>query len=62
MQQFKSMDIMHRVLRYRVENGLEIPTDEEGARTIMQNDVKNVLSDREMKEIQKERMKRMRRR
>jgi hypothetical protein len=56
------MDIMHRVLRYRVENGLEIPTDEEGARTIMQNDVKNVLSDREMKEIQKERMKRMRRR
>jgi hypothetical protein len=62
VQQFKSMDIMHRVLRYRVENGLEIPTDEEGARTIMQNDVKNVLSDREMKEIQKERMKRMRKR
>jgi len=62
VQQFKSMDVMHRVLRYRVENGLEIPKDEESARNLMQKDVRKVLSERELKEMQRERMKLMRKR
>ena len=56
------MDIMHRVLRYRVENGMEIPKDEESARNLMQKDIRNVLSERELKEMQRERMKLIRRR
>jgi hypothetical protein len=56
------MDVMHRVLRYRVENGLEIPKDEESARNLMQKDVRKVLSERELKEMQRERMKLMRKR
>jgi len=55
------MDIMHRVLRYRVENGLEIPKDEEGAQTLMQKDIKNVMSTQELKEMQRARMKLMKR-
>lgn len=55
------MDIMHRVLRYRVENDLEIPMDEETAKTVMQRDIKKVLSPQEQKEMQRQRMKLMRR-
>ena len=54
------MDIMHRVLRYRVEEGLEIPTDEESAKTLMQKDVRKVLSPKELKDMQRARMKAMR--
>lgn len=52
---------MHRVLRYRVENDLEIPMDEETAKTVMQRDIKKVLSPQEQKEMQRQRMKLMRR-
>lgn len=62
IEQFQSMDIMHRVLRYRVENGLEIPKDEDGAKTLMQNDIKKVLSPQELKEMQRARMKLMKKR
>mmetsp|Transcript_13002 Transcript_13002/g.24427 ORF Transcript_13002/g.24427 Transcript_13002/m.24427 type:complete len:216 (-) Transcript_13002:49-696(-) len=61
IQQFQSMDVMHRVLRYRVKNGLEIPKDEEGAKMLMQKDVKKVLSSQEVKEMQKVRMKLLKR-
>lgn len=61
ISQFQSMDIMHRVLRYRVENDLEIPMDEETAKTVMQRDIKKVLSPQEQKEMQRQRMKLMRR-
>jgi len=56
------MEIMHRMLRYRVENGKSIPTDEESAKAMMQKDVKDVLSPGELKEMQRARMKLMRRR
>lgn len=61
IQQFQSMDIMHRVLRYRVENGLELPKDEEGAKMLLQKDVKKVLSPQEVKEMQRARMKSLKR-
>ena len=32
---FKQMDIMHRILRMRKENGKELPTDEEGLKMVM---------------------------
>jgi hypothetical protein len=57
IQQFQSMDIMHRVLRYRMEHGLEIPTDEEGAKMLLQKDVQKVLTPQEVKEMQRARMK-----
>jgi len=56
------MDIMHRVLRYRVENGLDLPNDEDEAKTLMQNDIKKVLSSQELKEMQRARMKLMKKR
>lgn len=52
---------MHRVLRYRVENGLELPKDEEGAKMLLQKDVKKVLSPQEVKEMQRARMKSLKR-
>jgi hypothetical protein len=54
--QFKSMDIMHRVLRYRLENNMSLPETEEEAKSIMQSDLKTVLSQKELKEVQKSRM------
>ena len=57
IQQFESMQLMHRVLRYRIENGMSIPKNEENAKIVMQQDLKNVLSAREMKEMQRARMK-----
>ena len=62
MSQFESMDIMHRVLRYRVKNGKPLPVSEEDAKNIMQNDVKHAFSEREMKDMQRQRMKLMKNR
>jgi len=62
VSQFESMDIMHRVLRYRVENGKPLPVSEEDAKNIMQNDVKYAFSEREMKDMQRQRMKLMKNR
>ena len=59
--QFKSMDIMHRVLRYRVENNMPIPTSEDEAKNVMQADMRKVLSSKELKDMQRSRMKSMRR-
>lgn len=52
---------MHRVLRYRVDNGLDIPKDEESAKMLLQKDVKKVLSTQEVKEMQRARMKLLKR-
>lgn len=62
VSQFESMDIMHRVLRYRVENGKPLPVSEEDAKNIMQNDVRHALSEKEMKDMQRQRMKLMKNR
>jgi len=55
--QFQSMDTMYRVLRYRVENNLQIPESEEETKRVMQTDLKKVLSQSEIKAIQRSRMK-----
>jgi hypothetical protein len=57
--QFQSMDIMHRVLKYRKENNLSIPTTEEGTKNAMQSDMRKVLTTREFKSMQRQRMKNM---
>ena len=59
--QFQSMDIMHRVLRYRVGNNLALPASEEEAKQVMQSDLKKILSPKELKEMQRSRMKSKRR-
>jgi hypothetical protein len=53
------MDIMHRVLKYRKENNLSIPTTEEGTKNAMQSDMRKVLTTREFKSMQRQRMKNM---
>jgi hypothetical protein len=45
-----------------VENGLDLPNDEDEAKTLMQNDIKKVLSSQELKEMQRARMKLMKKR
>ena len=62
VSQFENMDLMHRVLKYRADNGKAIPTDEESAKSAMQSDLKKVLSDKEWKAFQRMRMKAMRNR
>ena len=59
VSQFESMDIMHRVLRHRVESGKSIPTTEASAKDIMQSDMRDVLTNKELKAMQRARMKAM---
>lgn len=59
---FESMDIMHRILRRRVENGKSIPLDEESAKVMMQTEAVNVLTPAELKNLQRARMKMMKNR
>ena len=57
---FKQMDIMHRILRMRKENGKELPTDEEGLKMVMMSDSIKVMTrdeKKEMKEMYQESMK-----
>jgi hypothetical protein len=56
------MDIMHRILRHRVENGKSIPLDEESAKVMMQTEAVNVLTPAELKNLQRARMKMMKNR
>lgn len=58
IQQFRTMELMHRVLRYRKINGKPLPTDEAGMRAIMMEDAQNVLTSQEKKEMRGEAVKR----
>ncbi len=62
ISQFESMDMMHRVLKYRADSGKPLPSSEEDAKKVMQSDLRKVLTDREWKDLQKMRMKAMNRR
>ena len=48
---FQQMDIMHRILRYRVKEGLELPVDEAGLKMAMQTDGQKVMTKAEKKEM-----------
>uniref|UniRef100_A0A7S2RHR0 Signal recognition particle SRP54 subunit M-domain domain-containing protein n=1 Tax=Eucampia antarctica TaxID=49252 RepID=A0A7S2RHR0_9STRA len=52
VQQFQGMDIMHRILRYRMSNGQPIPTDEIAMQRIMQADGDKVMSKKEKRNMQ----------
>lgn len=51
LESFKQMAIMHRILRYRKENGLALPTDEEGLKNAMQSDGIRVMTKEEKEEM-----------
>lgn len=48
---FRQMNIMHRILRYREENGIALPTDEAGLKMAMQKDGIKVMTKEEKKEM-----------
>jgi hypothetical protein len=48
---FKQMAIMHRILRYRKENGIELPSDEDGLKMAMQSDGIKVMTKEEKEEM-----------
>eukprot|EP00985_Skeletonema_marinoi_P017736 scaffold9799_cov127-Skeletonema_marinoi.AAC.5 len=50
---FRQMEIMHRILRYRKENGLPLPTDQAGLNMAMQQDGMKVMTNQEKKELRK---------
>ena len=54
LKQFRQMELMHRILRYRKENGLELPKDADGLKRAMQQDGVKILTNAEKKEMQKE--------
>lgn len=51
LQSFRQMEIMHRILRYRKENGIAMPTDEEGLKLAMQQDGLKVMTKEEKEEM-----------
>jgi len=51
VQQFKTMDIMHRVLKYRKTNGKSIPKDEKSLQSVLELDAKKVLTKKEKKMV-----------
>lgn len=57
--QFESMEVMHQILRYRVERGKSLPLNEEDAKVIMQTDAKEALPERVLKDMKRQRMKAM---
>lgn len=56
---FSQMDIMHRILRYRKKEGIELPTDEVGLKMAMQKDGMKVMTKEEKKEMAKAYAKQM---
>ncbi len=50
-QSFRQMEIMHRILRYRKENGIAMPTDEDGLKLAMQQDGLKVMTKEEKQEM-----------
>lgn len=59
---FESMDIMHRILRRRLENGKDFPLDEASAKTMIQKEAVDVLTPAELKNMQRARVKMMKNR
>ena len=53
LKQFRQMELMHRILRYRKENGIELPKDADGLKMAMQQDGMKILTNAEKKEMQK---------
>lgn len=51
IQQFKNMELMHSVLKYRKEKGKKIPNSERELRTVMLQDASKVLSKDQKREI-----------
>lgn len=49
LDSFRQMDIMHRILRYRKENGISLPSDETGLKMAMQQDGLKVMTREEKK-------------
>mmetsp|Transcript_18405 Transcript_18405/g.35834 ORF Transcript_18405/g.35834 Transcript_18405/m.35834 type:complete len:264 (-) Transcript_18405:80-871(-) len=49
LDQFRNMEIMHRILRYRKVNGKPLPTDEAGLKMAMQQDGIKVMTNQEKK-------------
>lgn len=49
---FESMEFLRRILNYRRDNDLPLPTNETQAKDMMKNDLKKVLTTKEVKEIQ----------
>ena len=43
----QNMEIMHRILRYRKENGTQLPTDQEGLKLAMMQDGTKVMTEKE---------------
>lgn len=57
--QFESTDMMHRLLRYRLNNGKPIPASEAESKTMMQEDLKKVLTPKEFRDMRQRKMKSM---
>ena len=51
LQQFRHSELLHRILRYRKENGIPLPTDDEGLKMAMQQDGMKVLTNQEKREL-----------
>ncbi|KAL7501972.1 hypothetical protein ACHAWX_000419 [Stephanocyclus meneghinianus] len=51
LKQFRQMELMHRILRYRKENGLTLPIDAEGLKMAMQQDGMKILTNAEKREM-----------
>ena len=44
IQQFEVMDMMHKILRYRVKNGKSLPVDQVSMQAAMQTDGKHAFN------------------
>lgn len=53
LESFKQMEIMHRILRYRKENGIALPTDQNGLKMAMKEDGMKVMTGQEKVEMRK---------
>mmetsp|Transcript_36514 Transcript_36514/g.76653 ORF Transcript_36514/g.76653 Transcript_36514/m.76653 type:complete len:255 (+) Transcript_36514:42-806(+) len=53
LESFKQMEIMHRILRYRKENGIPLPTDQNGLKMAMKEDGMKVMTGQEKVEMRK---------
>jgi len=51
LNSFRQMEMMHRILRYRKENGIPLPTDEAGLKNAMQKDGIKVMTNQEKQEM-----------
>mmetsp|Transcript_12773 Transcript_12773/g.18143 ORF Transcript_12773/g.18143 Transcript_12773/m.18143 type:complete len:232 (-) Transcript_12773:39-734(-) len=60
IQQFKSMEIMHKVLRQRKSEGKPLPETEEGMMGLVQGYSAKVMTREQKKDLQERRMKKMR--